>query len=195
MPNAADQPAPPPRTWRPMALWSAAILAALGLAWLAAAVVTQLVQTRHEIRLCVASCRDAVEVRGPSTEKFAERTQLEAIEHLGGARSAVRRLRIFRHAPDWFAERGAQPDDLGNKDWAILLLGHCGQPGAAELVPLLRGRPKRTQLLALMAAASLGPQGAEAAPFVEPILADEDSWLRAAAAAALKSIRGEEAGK
>ena len=99
------------------------------------------------------------------------------------------------NAPDWFAERGAQPDDLGNKDWAILLLGHCGQPGAAELVPMLRGRQKRTQLLALMAAASLGPQGAEAAPFVAPLLADEDSWLRGAAAYALKSIRGEEPAK
>jgi HEAT repeat protein len=57
---------------------------------------------------------------------------------------------------------------------------------------MLRGRQKRTQLLALMAAQHLGPQGAEAAPFVEPLLADEDSWLRGAAAAALKAIRGEE---
>jgi hypothetical protein len=178
-----------------MALWSAAILAALGLAWLAGTVVTQLFQTRDEIRRCVWSCRDAVEFRGPSTQKFAERTQLEAIEHLGGARNAVRRLRIFRHAPDWFTERGTQPDDLGNKDWAILLLGHCGQPGAAELVPLLRDRQKRTQLLALMAAEHLGPQGAEAVPFVEPLLADEDSWLRGAAADALKAIRGGEPAK
>jgi hypothetical protein len=34
----ADQPAKPLRTWRPMILWTAAILLALGLAWFVAAV-------------------------------------------------------------------------------------------------------------------------------------------------------------
>ena len=30
MPDATDQPAPPLRTWRPMALWTAGILLTLG---------------------------------------------------------------------------------------------------------------------------------------------------------------------
>jgi len=186
----AAPPSPPLRTWRPMAAWTGGILLALGLAWFVGAVVVPVFETRTVIRRCVASNRAAIEF--PRMVKSAKQDQLEAIEHLGGARNAVRRLRIFRHAPDWFTERGAQPDDLRNKDWAILLLGHCGQPGAAELVPMLRDGQKRTQLLALMALERLGPRAAETAS-LEPLLADEDSWVRTAAAEALKKIRDEEA--
>jgi hypothetical protein len=39
MPEVTDQPAKPLRTWRPMVLWTAGILLALGSAWFATAVV------------------------------------------------------------------------------------------------------------------------------------------------------------
>ena len=42
MPDVAEQPAKPVRTWRPMALWSAGILLVLGLLWFIGAVVVVL---------------------------------------------------------------------------------------------------------------------------------------------------------
>jgi hypothetical protein len=49
MPEAAEQPAKPRRTWLPMTLWTAGILLALGLAWFVGAVVVPVWQVRSTV--------------------------------------------------------------------------------------------------------------------------------------------------
>jgi hypothetical protein len=46
-------PAPPLRTWRPMAAWTGAILLALGLAWFVGAVVVPVWQVRSGLKSLV----------------------------------------------------------------------------------------------------------------------------------------------
>ena len=60
MPDVAEQPAKPIRTWRPMVLWIAGILLALGLAWFVGAVVVPVYQTHAVVhKLSIRQCNEA----------------------------------------------------------------------------------------------------------------------------------------
>ena len=198
MPEPADQPAKPLRTWRPMALWTAGLLLVLGLIWFVAAVVVPVFETRNVVRRCVAS---AYRTRGLPIKwdmwQQPHAAEKQAIDNLGGPQKAVTRLRIFRMAPDWVTEQGAQPDHFhfSNKEWSVLLLGYCGQSGTVELIPMLQDSREGRRILALVAVYRIGPEAAEAVSAVQRLLTDDDPWTRDAAAKALKKIRGEEAEK
>jgi len=203
-----EHPAPPLRTWRPMAAWTGAILLALGLAWFGGAVVVTQVQVRAALKV------------------FCGRNYSEAIGRLGGPAQAATKLSQYLGFPGALA-----PD----KNDALLLLALCDEPGSVAMVEVLRNRdpilrreaciylvaildvnarlPKiasdpRIAVPALTcaltdsdaqvrssAAFALGTHGAKARaaiPALEQALRDENEEARKAAAKALKQIRDKE---
>lgn len=103
MPEPADQPAKPLRTWLPMALWTAALLLALGLIWSIAAVVVPVWRTHATVRAF-------------QTQKGSE-AGLSAINNLGGQDRARKRLLLYLGLPKCVIQRR-------QRDAALRLLGH-----------------------------------------------------------------------
>jgi len=199
MPDTTDQPAPPPRTWRPMALWSAAIVAALGLAWFVAAVVVPACRTRRLVELySTAGIGDKVAV--------AE----DVIRELGGPENAVSRLAQYVRLPARLAPR---------KYDGLMLIAYCARaprlasrrydapPGAPapSVLLLVAGERRPAAHVAIKALEDLlGTGSAEVRQHsatalgwlgLEDLLEDADPSVRAAAAEALEAIRDEEVGK
>jgi len=202
MPEAAGQPAPvkPARV-----LWTLGILLALMLAWFVGGVVAPFVRMQLVIREF-----DMHRIDGP-----------KAVELLGGPERAAQRLgRCFRlpQPPQYDYEATARllahcgkpavpaladvaetSDNPFKRLYALLALQEIG-PQAAEAVPALirmlneRGESKDPEAVA-NALGGIGPSARAAVPALEKALADPDESVHAAAAEALKKIRGEEAGK
>jgi len=106
-----DRPAAPPlRTWRPMAAWSAGILLVLGLVWFVGAVVVPVWQV-HRL---AATYEMVHEVRTPTNE-------------LGDPSEATRKIRLYLRLPSFVAR---------HKLPAIVALGCYGTPGLASLLEL-----------------------------------------------------------
>jgi hypothetical protein len=103
----ADQSSEPPRTWRPMALWTVGILLALGACWSVAKAI-QLYQT-HKLFDFGCSGYDA------------------PLDRLGRGPQAISRLNEYRSLPTRL---------IGGdkKERATALLGYCG---SKALPPLL----------------------------------------------------------
>jgi hypothetical protein len=148
-PEATNQssPSPPLRTWRPMVLWSAGILLALGLVWFVGAVVVPAWQTRGVIDDYCRKTFGNAQPRTPPPPGYYESPTIEA---LGGGARAAGQIRVYLSLP---AKSSAHVYS------AIYLLGWCGPP---------------------------------ATPVLQRFLRDSDPSVRAAAAEALKRIRGEE---
>jgi len=219
MPDVAEQPAKPPRTWRPMAAWTAAILLALGLAWFIGAVVVPYWQVRR----AVASRLERNEVGyedGPDYRKHGA----EIVESLGGAAAAARKTRGYMI-------RSGLP--APHREEAVWILGFCGKEAYTDVLnlledqdPLVRESAGRAlydmfefedgswqkPLLASLrandpterrrAAEGLGAIAGICSPIDHQVMAalraalkDSDASVCAAAAEALKKIRGEEAPK
>lgn len=109
----SEQPAAPEprvRTWRPMLLWTAAIVAATGLAWFIGAVVVPVWQARRVL------------MHQPT---FA------GVERLGGKESALRKLVMYMRVPERWAP---------HKYEGTALLGACGPAAVPKLILLLRHR-------------------------------------------------------
>mgnify|MGYP000889834816 FL=1 len=104
MPEPAEPASKPPRTWRPMVLWTAGILLALALAWFVGAVAVPLLKTRN----CLEE-HSGIKM-GPQ----------RAIDMLGGPQEAVRGLAIYYRAPKFLAPHRTE---------AIRLLGYCCEEG------------------------------------------------------------------
>ncbi len=210
MTEPAGHPAPPPRTWRPMAAGTAGILLALGLAWFVGAVVVPVWKTRKVLGECDSSAL----------------TNEEAIVKLGGKEQALRRLSLYLDMPDWVAPR---------RHGAVVLLGKCGEQAVPVLKRSLKSKSPEVRLnavfgLALMnfeqpprpslpqeivpvllmaleddsgkvraAAATtlgdIGPNAGSAILALEKMLGDKDPDAAYSAKAALRHIRGSEAGK
>jgi hypothetical protein len=105
MTEVGDQPATPPRTWRPMVLWSVAILLTLTLAWFVGTVATTFLQVRSAARSWSSS---DVDESGPA-ERYVER--------LGGPERAEAKLTFFVGLPRWavgIQDRTAAADLLGS---------------------------------------------------------------------------------
>jgi hypothetical protein len=121
MPESADRRGKPPRTWRPMVLWTAGILLGLGLAWLIA-VAAQFWQTRRTI-IDIANT-----LRNWDTVAKAELTNIDVrlllveggVQRLGGPKAAARRLDRYLDMSDRLAP---------HKHIAAALLGKCGNSG------------------------------------------------------------------
>jgi HEAT repeat protein len=165
-----------------MALWTAAILAALGLAWLVGFAV-----------LAYRQARAAAAAYGLVPHITAE----EAVGRLGGPRGALPRLRLLLRLPERLlpaAERHA----------ATYLLSLCGPDAVPELVRLL-GHPDLTtrhtaeEALRDMNARGSSPEEARAlaralaaaVPALEQLLQAPEAQIRFEAAVALQRIRGE----
>jgi hypothetical protein len=115
-----DSSTKPPRTWRPMLLWTLAILLVLGLVWFVTGVVVPAVGTNRILRE-LDSRRTKVE----PCPIWDRETEAGALERLGGAEKAFARLRIYRALPASIAT---------HQQAALRLIGLCG----GRALPVLR---------------------------------------------------------
>jgi len=175
MPERPDQPGPakPLRTWRPMALWTAAILAALGLAWFTGAVALPLYQVHAAARRCAQH-------EGGKGEGIE--ISFSAIEELGGETQAAARLRVYLRLPRWVAK---------HKDGAMVMLGSCGRPAVPALIEVLRDPDRSLHSSAANSLGLMGIEAPEAVPALVEALTEPHDNARAGAAWALGEIRTE----
>jgi len=170
------EPAPKPlRTWRPMALWSAAILLALGLIWFAAAVVVPFCQVRSIVR-------EFREWPGRRVEPDLI-YPTDGVPRLGGAHVAARKLDLYLRLPRGLAE---------HKERAVHLLAYCGAPAVPALIRALSDTDPAVRRAAAAALWWRFPSTEDAIPALELALRDSDAVVREYAEQALKRIRGEE---
>jgi len=180
MPEAGDQPAKPARTWRPMILWAAAIIAVLGLLGLAGAAVGGYRQARSVAEAYGNGGRISVE---------------EAMKRLGGPRGAFPKLRLLLHLPERLAS-------ATERHAAVYLLSRCGPGAVPELIRFLGDSDPVTRHTAAEALRDMVPPAPEAdpalakalqqaVPGLEQSARDGNGRVRQEAASALKKLRGE----
>jgi len=147
-----DGPAQPLRTWRPMALWTAAILAALGLAWFLGAVVGPLWQARAAIERYRPRCSHL----NASGELWNPKSAAQEVERLGGAREASRRLSLYLRLSGSLAP---------HRKYAASMLGACKGQGVSVLTKLLKDKDDAVRRQAAWALGNTGDAQA-----VEPLI-------------------------
>ena len=171
MPEPTDQPAKPLRTWRPMVLWTCAILLALGLAWFIGAVVVPVWQTSLVVSDCAAD-QDFFSMSRPFDFE-------KAIERLGGADKARHRLEVYLRLLRPAAE---------HRGVAIFLLGHCGEKAVPFLLSALSDPDSDVREKTLWALQETGLPPGEDVSSLLLVLRDNDEGLRATAAFALGQV-------
>ena len=190
MPEAATRSVSPPRTWRPMALWSAGVLLALGLAWFVAAMAVPCHQGRE-----AAKTKDT-ERLGPPAEAARKLAIYLLVSRLRprGDEEAIRReaaLMLFSMAGDEAfpgLQSAVSDPDEHIRDLAVQSFGMKYPERASETVPLLigalRDRDSQVRYHATMSLGFTGPPAAEAVPAIlaaiRPSLKNQyDVWLYA----------------
>jgi hypothetical protein len=182
MTTPSDHPAPPPRPWRPMAAWTAGIVLALGLVWFVGAVVAPVWQVRRELQQL-----DMAYNFGVSFEDYWPIDPVRVnINRLGGPNAAATKLDCYLRL---------KPIVTGYRGSATRLLGRCGRPALPRLIRLLSDSQSDVRFFAALALGEMGADAEMAGPALQVHLADEEQFVRTAAAEALKKIRGEEATK
>ena len=180
-----------PRTWRPMAAWSVAVVAALGLLFVAA--------------ITYAKYREVDRVLGrtfrkhfsPSMAKEAPLKTSEAVALLGGPKQAAGKLGWYLRLPYHVKD----VDELGmdivymKKCTATILLAFCGPAGERQLVLVLQSNNLPMRMSALQAFRQLQEVSPDGLSALQDALNDKSEEVRTLAAEALKKIRGEETGK
>ena len=141
----------PLRTWRPMVLWTAGILLALGLAWFIGAVAVPVWRARVAI---AAYCERQL----PCSE---------LLKRMGGEAALARKLALYRRMPTWVAPHKYDPN-------CIRLFGACGRHGMPHLIAVVRGERGPARLGAIKALAYELPPSVEAAPALAEAL--EEDW-------------------
>jgi len=162
------EPASQPRTWRPMAFWSAGILLALGLAWFVAAVVVPHYPTWRIVR------------EGASTWNW---DYSGAVTRLGGSERAKAELRFYLKMPPFIAPHRAV---------ALQLLYMTGWRSTSDFASALQETDDATREWAARILGYIGPDATAARPALEHALNDPAQRVRAAAAEALKKIGSQE---
>ncbi len=119
MTGPADLPAKPLHTWRPMALWSAGILLALGLAWFVGAVAVPVWQVRSGL------VNVGWFVSGP-VDRIPGGDAL--VIKLGGPVPATSKLELYLCMPREFASKRAE---------AVEVLAEI-EPPAKDAIPVLK---------------------------------------------------------
>ena len=184
--------ADPLRTWRPMVLWSAGIVLALGVAWFVGGVVVPIFQTRNTV-----------------LEYFDRGLNAEAaVERLGGPERAAARLRFYQRLPGAIAPFKASAasllvwgtmsrgeavaalhdpsDDVRHA--AISMLGKTATPADREFIPqlleALADRDPTVRSGAARALGGIGPVAHCAVPELIRLLADADPYSFASSSAA-----------
>ena len=165
----------PPRTWRPMALWSAGILLALGLAWLIGAVVVPYLR----VRVVVTS--DEATLRQYLVWEKSQSYERRWLNSLGGPEKAADAIAVYVKFPDWIAPE---------KEVAIWLLGGCGRKAVPVLANLLRSDQPNYRKHAARALGRIGPLAEDMIPELERIYENksEETDMRRAAARGLYGI-------
>jgi hypothetical protein len=135
----------PVRTWRPMVLWSAGIVLALGLVWFAAAVVWPVWLTRKVV----------LAYSGPDAYVMLAGYHDDAVARLGGQELAAKRLALYLRLA---------PAVAPHKVVALRLLRECGPWGMAPLTSALRSDRPALQRSAASLLAEYGSQAGSAAP-------------------------------
>jgi len=119
--ESASHPAPPLRPWRPMAAWTAGILLALGLCWLAVGAY-DLYGTHRVVQRSMPQFSDL-----PTGSSFRP----SPIAGLGGPERATRRLSKYLALPAGLTGRK-------RRQTAAALLGYCGAPALPSLLRTLQ---------------------------------------------------------
>jgi HEAT repeat protein len=166
-------PAPPLRTWRPMAAWTAGLLLVLGLIWFAAAVVAPLWQVRAVLE----------QVRHGGVPAG------EAVQLLGGSERAAVSVGLYLRLPNRI---------VGNRREACDLLLSCDLSGGKGLAYLLGDPDESTAALAGHALMGLsvehGPEMASLVPALTKALAHKHPSVRGYSAVTLSRIGPEAVG-
>jgi hypothetical protein len=106
------------------------------------------------------------------------------VEQLGGPERATLKLRFYMALPERIANQ---------RSGAAELLGFCGPPAVPALIVALGDMSGTVSTEAARALGNIGPEAHQAVPALEKLAKTADGQLRAAAAEALRKIRGEEA--
>jgi HEAT repeat protein len=163
VPKAAEPPAPPLRTWRPMVLWTGGILLALGLVWSAASVGVDVWET----------CK-VMERVGQGAD------YMTVPPELGTRERAARRLSRYLRLPKHLAPYQTR---------AACLLENCGEPAVPGILELLDHRDAEVRRVAVLAL--YRRRDGSLAPAVIPALKDGDKEVRSWAARLLGEVRCE----
>jgi hypothetical protein len=163
----------PVRLWRPMVLWTAGILLALGLTWSVGAVLVPILQVRAAIKECAA---EGVIFYHGSRPTFSCDPSKAAptILRLGGDESAARKLAFYVQLPSWLNGR-SQGDDSFEKSFAML--SRCGGPGLEVLMRLARSQDLDIRLSALYALADMGPEAKPASDLLLEAIAEDRYYV------------------
>jgi hypothetical protein len=154
--------AKPPATWRPLILWSAAIVLALALAWFVGAVVIPAYQVHSTIRNIHAI------LYRPTSEPL---NVAPLVKVLGGPERAAWKLSIYLRLPKKLICRSRPPPD-DERAIAIELLAACGKPGVGPLIRELKHPEPDMRKLAASALGRIGPEAREAVPVLIQALSD-----------------------
>ena len=172
MTEPVSQPAAPPRTWRPIALWTAGILLTLALVWFVGTVVVPPLHTRAVVRGSVVFVIDTRPVVCLPEERIAR---------LGKPEIAAKKLSTFCQLP-WV--------DRNDKITALHLQLHCGACGIPGIVKALVDTDPNVRA---EAATLLGdvyfPK--ETLPALQKASEDSETIVRSAAAEAMSKILGD----
>ena len=179
MPEPTEPASKPPRTWRPMAAWTAGILLVLGLCWLSA----QALRVRRTSQV-VAEVYSATFTGTRRFQELAVDAAIKtSVQKMGGPESAVREISLYLRLPAKFA---------GRKETAVLLLRGCGPAAEGQLKQILASPEAGLRQEAVHSLSMLDIDSDRKLSALTGLLEDRDSEVRAAAAEALKKIRGEE---
>ena len=177
----------PPRTWRPMVAWTAGVLALLGVVWFVTSICVSLRRAHYRAQT-VATAEDGEELIDGE----------EAIRQLGGKERAAQYLALYLRWPDRLSPYRGQKE----RHNAMAILSRCGVAGVPPLIRILTEEDApvdrrypfwKNHYFAALELGRIGPDAAAAVPVLTKALAsDPNPSVRAAAAEALKKIRGEE---
>jgi HEAT repeat protein len=165
MPEPAEQPAKPIRTWRPMATWTAGILLALGLIWFATMMTVPVWQVHAALETC--PMRDVI--WGLHIE---DEDQARALKQLGGSDPALSKLRVYLAMPERLASQRAK---------AARLSGFCGKPAVPLLARLLADRDWQVRVAAANGLKFMGCEAEPAIPALVEALGDKTGNVLGAA--------------
>lgn len=152
MTDPTSQPPKPPRTWRPMAAWTAALLLGLGLLGGIGILLRTYLQTKSVLRSL------------SSHQILREEDAAPVIEQLGGREKAAAKLSLYLRLPEWLA-----PD----RSFAGELLGSCGESGVPALTRALDDKDWIIHWRAIWHLGRIGPPASPAAPKLVELLRDK----------------------
>jgi len=165
-----------PRTWRPITLWTAGILLALGLAWFVGEVAVPVWQADRTVAQYDDLKRHA---------SYPWQGLRQSIEDLGGEAAAARKLGLYLRMPGWAA---------GHKVVALEVLTHCGKPALPAFRDALGSRDDGVRGAAVFYLPELcgGDAGLEAAvaPMVAAMAKDPAVLVRLMTIGGLGALAG-----